>query len=713
MSFCGEIIRQVSWLERQAEIVLNRICTIEALEECADYEEKGESECVESREEGYNQCAEERDEGYNECCTWWPCDWACEAFVWISHLVCVAWTWVSSVVCIAWKWITKWICRVIYWVYRTICKLVLGIIFWFIRRVLLWIIFIPCQFHEPELDPRIKHIFVLMLENRAFDHMLGATPIRGTDAETHRETQTIRRSDKAANDVLNEHDEVIHHCVVGTGQKRSVGKDPGHEFGNTLTMLGGLHPTPGPYPPYPNVDNSGFAQNFAATEPEEPCSIMLSYRGEDEGEATADVPVITALAREFVVCDNWFSSMPGPTWPNRLFVHAASSAGMDDSPSTGDSLIDELIDGIVFENGSIYELLDSENIEWSVYHGDAFPQVMALSGMDLGTISTHFHDMDEFEEDLSNGSMANYVFIEPDYGEDIKGNTYKCGNSQHPLDDITHGERLIKRVYETLRNSPVWEESMLIVTYDEGGGFFDHVRPGPTVPPGDSVSDPVNNHHNFAFNQLGVRVPAIVCSPWIPRNLIDHRGYEHASVPSTVEALWGLPNMTERDAHARELTSLLSLSAPRTDAPTALPEAAQPEVSCPEEEGTGSSTAALALQRPPEATLIDPVTLARAAQVNPTAITSTAAAFFQIVLRLDLLLAPTGERRAIFTQGQRFQTMGEVGVYAQQVIAEAERYRRSQASSQRSRRAPAKPAKAHQLRRLTTPLERLRTPRGR
>jgi phospholipase C len=689
VSFCGTIIREVSWLERQAKIVATQVCSVEALEECADWEDQGYNECIESREQGYNECAETRDEGYNQCCEWWPCSWACEAVVWISNIVCVAWTWISSIVCVAWQWISKWICRIIYWIYRTICKLVISVIFWIIKRVLLWIVFIPCQFHTPELDPRIKHIFVLMLENRSFDHMLGATSVTGADAETGQKTETHRRAAGTANDVLDEHGKLTSHCVVGTGQKRSVGKDPGHEFGNTITMLCGAHPTP-PYPPYPPIDNSGFAQNFAATEPEEPCSIMLSYRGDDEDAGSADVPVIAALAREFAVCDSWFSSMPGPTWPNRLFVHGASSAGLDDSPSTGDVLLDSLIGGIVFENGSIYELLESENIDWAVYHGDEFPQVLALSGMDLDTIATHFHSMDDFEQDLGDGSIANYVFIEPDYGEDITANTFKCGDSQHPLDDITHGERLIKRVYEAIRNSPLWNESMLIVTYDEGGGFFDHVHPGATVPPGDAITDPVNNHHNFEFNQLGVRVPAIVCSPWILRNLIDHREYEHASVPSTVEALWSLPHMTERDAHARDLTSVLTLAAPRTDAPTTLPDAAEPEVRCPDEPAADTTAAGLAQERPPGATLIDPVTLARAQQLNPSAITSTSAAFVGVVLRRDLLLAPPEERRAIFKQARRFQTMGEVGAYAQRVITEIERDRQARARRRSSRARAAR-----------------------
>ncbi|MDQ6803510.1 MAG: hypothetical protein M3065_00790 [Actinomycetota bacterium] len=672
MSFCGEIIRQVTWLERKAQSLVTQLCTVQALENCADWQDQGYNQCIQTRDDGYNQCSKSADEGYSECCDWWPCSWACDAVVWISNVVCVAWTWVSNIVCVVWNWVTKWVCRVVYWIYKTICKLIVTIIFTIIKYVIKLVFLIPCGFNQPSLDPRIKHIFVLVLENRSFDHMFGATPIRGKDAETHRATQTVRRPDDASNVVRDADGNITHTCSVGTGQKRSVGIDPGHEFGDTLVML--CNSTASSYPPYPAIDNSGFAQNFSAKSPDDPCSIMLSYRGEPEENATADVPVITALAREFAVCDQWFSSMPGPTWPNRLFYHAASAAGLDDSPSTGDSIIDALVSGIIFDGGTIYDLLDSENIDWAVYHGDVFPQVLALSGMDVGTTQTHFHDMDEFEQDLADGSIANYVFIEPDYGDDVTGNTYKCGNSQHPLDDITHGERLIKRVYEAIRNSPLWEQSMLIVGYDEGGGFYDSVKPGSTVAPGDSITDSSNNHHDFDFQQLGVRVPAVICSPWIPRNLIDHRVYEHASVPSTVESLWSLPHMTDRDAHALSLESLLSLPSPRTDAPTTLPDAAEPEVSCPQDPPkTGTAASGLSAARPPEATMIHPVTLARAAQENPKPISSTAAAFFTVVVRRDLLLAPPAERPAILAQARRMATMGEVGVYAQQVAAEIQR----------------------------------------
>ena len=685
MSLCGTIIRDISWLERQTQILTSKVCRIAALEDCSDWQDQGYDKCVEKRDEGYNQCSQQEDQGYANCCDWAPCSWFCDAWVWVSNIVCVAWTWVSNIVCVVWSWISKWVCRITYWIYTTICKLVVSIVFWFIRRVLTWIITLPCKAGTPDLDPRIRHIFVLVLENRSFDHMFGATAISGTDAETGQATQIGRRAEGVSNDYLSS-DGNVHHCVVGPGQKKTVGDDPGHEFGNTLLALCGLDqngksPT---YPPYPSINNGGYAQNFLDSSPPDPCSIMLSY-------TEREVPVITALAREFAVCDQWFSSMPGPTWPNRYFFHAASSAGLDDSPSTFDVGLSSLLSGLVLDNGTIYDMLDSENIDWAVYHGDEFPQVLSLAGMDVVTTSTHFHDMDDFEGDLADGSIANYVFIEPDYG-DVMGNTYKCGNSQHPRDDITHGERLIKRVYEAIRNSPLWGQSLLIVTYDEGGGFFDDAIPGPTVPPGDSVTDPANDHHDFDFAQLGVRVPAIVCSPWIPRNLIDHRGYEHASVPATVERLWNLPSMTDRDDHARDLGSLLSLSSPRTDAPETLPSAAEPDVSCPESDDLVAQSSQELTSRPRGATVFDFVTLARARQHNSAAITSTAAAFLLVALRQDLLLAPRTERQKIYQQVRRFQTMGEVAIYGQAAIKEVQRSELSakQRSDARRRRRRSK-----------------------
>jgi hypothetical protein len=189
--------------------------------------------------------------------------------------------------------------------------------------------------------------------------------------------------------------------------------------------------------------------------------------------------------------------------------------------------------------------------------------------------------LDDFKAEISEPDFGDrFVFIEPKYGEhsfDLSGpGDFTCGNSMHPLDDVTRGEALIKTVYEAIRQSPHWERSMLIVSFDEHGGFYDHVPPGPAVPPGDFQTD-AYNQNGFKFDQLGVRVPALVISPYTPRGLVDHTVYDHASMLATVERSLGLGNLTNRDQAASDVRSLLSLSAPRTDTPATLVSPAQPK----------------------------------------------------------------------------------------------------------------------------------------
>jgi phospholipase C len=151
-------------------------------------------------------------------------------------------------------------------------------------------------------------------------------------------------------------------------------------------------------------------------------------------------------------------------------------------------------------------------------------------------------------------------------------NDYICGNSMHPLDDVTRGEKLVKRVYETIRNSPHWEKSVLIITFDEHGGFYDHVKPPKAIPPNDLIlfsEDP----RKFKFDQLGPRVPALVISPWIKKGTIDSVEYDHTSVLATLRKLFGLSHLTARDKNANDLLHLFSLTEPRKDTPQILPSA--------------------------------------------------------------------------------------------------------------------------------------------
>jgi hypothetical protein len=288
----------------------------------------------------------------------------------------------------------------------------------------------------------ITNVFVLMLENRSFDHMFGSSGIPGLTVPP---TGTENSYNGTA-------------YPVASPAPPSMTSDPGHEFADTVEQLAGpgaTYPQGGPYPP---ITMTGFAANYAtvsdedvpAPSPDHVGDIMLEF------DTPTQLPTSYALATSFAVCDHWYSSMPGPTWPNRMFVHGASSAGLDHTPSTPEILEWESVHGFAFPHGSIYDALNSANLKWRIYNdntdaysdnpqnGSAFgavPQVTALKGVTLLDVNSLTH----FAADLQGPYPYQYTFIEPNYG-DITANTYVGGSSQHPMDDVYGGEGLIKAV---------------------------------------------------------------------------------------------------------------------------------------------------------------------------------------------------------------------------------------------------------------------------
>ena len=403
-----------------------------------------------------------------------------------------------------------------------------------------------------------------MLENRSFDHMLGFSGIVGIDAKSGGRTAVTGLDGSQSNDANGQR------FVAHAPAPFSMDFDPGHGFLDVVEQLAGPGAAYAAGLPYPACVNTGFATNASSN---------LKIAGSAElspGAALAcyspdQLPVINALAREFAVCDHWFSSLPGPTWPNRLFVHAATSGGLDDSPTALQS-VETLLRGYAFSNGTIYDRLDRKALQWSIVEGDALPPSLSLEGMVGRALDGRFTSMADFLSRVEDPAFSDaYTFIEPNYGHVLAdGRNFKCGNSQHPLDDVTRGEQLVKTVYEAIRRSPHWSQSLLIFIYDEHGGFYDHVPPPPASAPGDSMI-PGLNRHGFRFDQLGVRIPAVVVSPFIERGVIDHTVYDHASVPATLEKLFNLDPLTDRDKSASSLVPLLSLGAPRQDALLTLP----------------------------------------------------------------------------------------------------------------------------------------------
>jgi phospholipase C len=403
----------------------------------------------------------------------------------------------------------------------------------------------------------IQHVFVLMLENHSFDNMLALSGIPGLIAATPADSNSYGG---------------VTYNVAGNAPG-SMPTDPGHEFPDVVEQLcgaGATYPSGGPYPA---INNSGFAANYATTTTE-----GAPPPGEDIGDilqcfdTATQLPVMYELATQFVVCDQWFSSLPGPTWPNRFFLHGGSSNGLDHSPTSEEMGAWETVDGFRYQHGSIFDAMSSRSVGYQLYHDDNGPlegrvsQVSSIHGIDLWDVN----DLSDFANDLQAASYPYaYTFIEPNYG-DVANGSYADGSSQHPMDGVAKGEGLMKQVYETLRNSPLWASSVLIIIYDEHGGFYDHFAPGPAYPPSDG-SPADYNQSGFTFAQYGVRVPAIVVSPWLQAR-VDHTVYDHSSVLATLEGLF-FPGMTltSRDGNAQPIAGILAPAGlMRTDCPTTL-----------------------------------------------------------------------------------------------------------------------------------------------
>jgi hypothetical protein len=541
---------------------------------CKNWTSQVDYECTSWADEGSEECSQWADEGSSECTSWEECHWY-TPWNCIAGFFCRAWYWVAKWVCKGWYWVAKWVCKAFAWVVEKICVL-FGWVFQLVcvawdtvRCALLnfwrWLESLFGRGGDRKPNP-IDHVFVLMLENRSFDHMLGFSGITGVDIQ----------GNPAAIDGL---DPTIHKNVDPTTnaevavafpadfQLSNIDVGPGHEFENVVTQLcgGGVTYTPGAA--YPPIDNSGFIADYVEEGANTPPRIMNGFTRDQ-------VPIMTQLAEEFAVCDRWFSSLPGPTFPNRFFAMAATSGGLDGSPSDLDVVITTGFEGYRFENGNIFDQLDQYCLPWRIYRGDDFPAAFLLSGMNLNELQGRLTGFDDFESEVNQaGFDKKFVWIEPRYSADkfdITGpGDFTCGNSMHPLDDVIRGERLIKKVYETIRNSPVWERSLLVVTFDEHGGFYDHVQPTPAVPPGDVFTQDYIQHQ-FRFDRYGVRVPTLVISPLIRKGVIDKTEYDHTSLLATVERLFGMSNLTERDRAANDFRHLLSLSRPRSDTPALL-----------------------------------------------------------------------------------------------------------------------------------------------
>ena len=303
----------------------------------------------------------------------------------------------------------------------------------------------------------------------------------------------------------------------------------------------------------------------------------------------AQLPVLSTLALNFGVCTRWFCSVPGETWPNRNFLHAATSDGETN------------IAPRFYDNPTVFELLERAGKSWHIYYDDT-PQVWAFINLwQDDERHANWYQFPDFFDHVAQDKLPTYSFIEPNHRPPV--HTPDRGpiigqpgvsNSQHPGNnpvtndaydgyvatgdtDFNRGEQLIAAIYEALRKNPaLFEKTVLLITYDEHGGLYDHVPPPTDAAAVGAKSSLITSLFRFLyrpraasfdFKTLGPRVPAVVVSPLIPPGTVSTDVRDHASVPATLRALFApdQPPLTARDGAANGFHSLLSLSAPRRD----------------------------------------------------------------------------------------------------------------------------------------------------
>jgi phospholipase C len=396
--------------------------------------------------------------------------------------------------------------------------------------------------------PTIRHVVVLVMENRAFDHFVGMKSTANPLIDGCR----LGTTDPTCGNRYNPLNSSEPYIFVGNKAVFVQPADPGHSVPDTAEQLFGDTQTH-PVDAVPPMD--GFVQSYS------------KFNHQSSGGAfimqcfdPVHVPVLSQLIDEYALFNAWHASIPGPTMVNRAYFDSATSYGKTDN---------DLLQIILgYPQRTIFQDLDENGASWKVYFQlFATSWQMAYSRAKL----SNYHLFDQFKADAAAGNLPNYSFIDPRY-YDFFG---VGATDQHPDHDVAAGEDFIRQVYEAVRSSPAWNETLLLITYDEHGGFFDHVPPSPAPNPDGRVS----SNPPFNFTRLGVRVPAVAISPWIEAGTIINAPavgtyYDHTSVPATLHALFApkAHPLTAREALAQPFHSHL-FSGPRV----------QPRTDCPEQ----------------------------------------------------------------------------------------------------------------------------------
>jgi phospholipase C len=414
----------------------------------------------------------------------------------------------------------------------------------------------------------IDHVILLMLENRSFDHLLGYLYPRSSDFDGLDGTESNR--DLAGTEVsvyrITPEKENAYYYPLANPAEGFVATNE-QLFSSATAPASGI------------AANDGFVTSFARElanpahplDPKlvgaQPSSIMGMYSPET-------LPVLSGLAKGFAVCDRWFASVPTQTFPNRAFAVAGTSLGYTDNSARGLP---------AFNTPSVFGKLVEARHTWTIYGYSKLP----LTANDFPDTVRPGHGckvvsgFEKFTSDVAAGHLAAFSYIEPEWAtyprrgappgttQANNEHNFHVENDQHPVSNLAVGEKLIYDTYSALRsNQAVWEKSLLIITYDEHGGNYDHVPPATGATPPDNIIGP----SGFDFTRFGVRVPAVIVSPLIPAGTIFRAPagsppYDHTSIIATLRARFHLGALGKRDAIAPHLGPVLTLSKPRRDNP--------------------------------------------------------------------------------------------------------------------------------------------------
>ncbi len=380
----------------------------------------------------------------------------------------------------------------------------------------------------PGIDS-LKHIVVLMMENRSFDHMLGFLKAKDPriDGLNGNETNPDTTGEPAP-------------VSSSAAYQSQLQPDPGHHFEDVKLQIYGDQPG-GP-------TMKGFVKAYYQKQQDVAHSREIMYCFSPD-----KVPVLTTLAQNFLLFNRWFSSLPGPTIPNRAFAHFGTSFGKTDMD-------------LFYLNekySTIYQRMLDKGKRAKIYYYDQASGTIGMTFI-LKNEPQLFGTFAQFQADCASGNLPEYSFIEPNYSDHDIPTGRALASDQHPDHNIVSGEQFIASVYMSiLNNEDLWKSTLLLIVYDEHGGIYDHVEPPACTP--DEFQDPTTG---FKFDRLGIRVPAVLVSPWIAKGqVISDRTFDHASIPATVTKCFigDYANRSPRELAADTFLDFLTLEQPRQD----------------------------------------------------------------------------------------------------------------------------------------------------